>query len=83
MQPLQLSPGCTFLPAELSGAGDLVEYIDDAGFGPEVRTVPVLQKFGKVQLIYPPAYFMLRRLQPDEVARIQAEVERLSEFRTF
>lgn len=82
MQPLQLSD-CQFIPAELSGAGDCVQFVDDAGFGPEVRTVPVLQKFGKVSLEYPPAYFMLRRLQPDEVARIQAEVERLSEFRTF
>lgn len=67
----------TILPDSEIGC-DALEFVDDAGCGTVLISVPIKWSNGKiVRLEYLPAHFMLPRLQPDEVKRIETILNNL------
>lgn len=67
---IQFSDTITILPDCEIGC-DALEFVDDAGCGQEVKTVPIKWSNGKIELQYLPAHFMLPRLQPTELQQIE------------
>lgn len=77
MDRIPFTDTITILPDSEIGC-DALEFVDDAGCGPEIKTVPITWRNGKiVRLEYLPAHFMLPRLQPDEVKRIETILNNL------
>lgn len=67
---IQFTDSITILPNSSIGC-DALEFVDDAGCGPEVKTVPIVWSNGKIALQYLPAHFMLPRLQDAELQQIE------------